>query len=217
MDPRTSIATGWGTTETVPAQTHPGVDADVIAGFRAGKPDDVRAVYRAYSGMVYGVAVRMLGDRGLAEEAAQRAFVNAWRAAASFDESRPLGPWLATIARRAAIDVHRHEQRRTHTALGDVSPADPAVVVLPPSAERTSDVWAVREAIGALPPDERQVVQLQHQHELTHTEIAERLNVPLGTVKSRSHRAHRRLAAALGHLREPIAQSSRTPGLEPSP
>ena len=60
----------------------------------------------------------------------------------------------------------------------------------------------MRAAIETLPPDEREVVRLQHLEELTQTEVAERLGVPVGTVKSRSHRAHRRLAALLGHLRE---------------
>lgn len=68
--------------------------------------------------------------------------------------------------------------------------------------DRTFDVWAVRQAIDELPPDEREIVRLQHLEELTHVEVAERLGLPVGTVKSRSFRAHRRLAARLGHLRE---------------
>ena len=60
----------------------------------------------------------------------------------------------------------------------------------------------MRAAIDTLPPDEREIVRLQHLEELTHTEVAERLGVPVGTVKSRSFRAHKRLAGMLGHLRE---------------
>ena len=60
----------------------------------------------------------------------------------------------------------------------------------------------MREAVDGLPPDERDVVRLQHFGGLTHPEVADRLGVPVGTVKSRSHRAHKRLAARLGHLRE---------------
>ena len=60
----------------------------------------------------------------------------------------------------------------------------------------------MRAAIDTLPPDEREIVRLQHLEELTHTEVAERLGVPVGTVKSRSFRAHKRLAGLLGHLRE---------------
>ena len=76
------------------------------------------------------------------------------------------------------------------------------MVSQPAGVERAYDVWAVREAIAELPSEERDVVQLQHVEELSHGEIAERLAVPVGTVKSRSFRAHRRLAARLGHLRD---------------
>ena len=178
------------------------VTADELAGFGRGEPDAVRAVYRAYGGLVFAVCMRTLGSRDLAGEAAQQTFVNAWRGAAGFDTQRDLGPWLATIARRTAIDIHRREARRPTANLDDVSPADSSVVELPVSVERSWEVAEVRAAIDSLPADEREVVRLQHLEELTHTEVAERLGVPVGTVKSRSFRAHRHLAARLGHLRE---------------
>jgi RNA polymerase sigma-70 factor (ECF subfamily) len=64
------------------------------------------------------------------------------------------------------------------------------------------EIWEVRRAVADLPPEEREVVRLQHLEGLTHAEIAERLGLPVGTVKSRSFRGHRRLAASLGHLNE---------------
>ena len=66
-------------------------------------------------------------------------------------------------------------------------------------------VWHVRRAIDALEPDEAVIVRLQHLEGMTHAEVAEKLGIALGTVKSRSHRAHRKLAELLGHLREPVA------------
>jgi RNA polymerase sigma-70 factor (ECF subfamily) len=177
------------------------VGPDELARFRAGDPDAVRAVFREYGGLVFAVALRTLGSRQLAEEATQETFVKAWRAAGSYDATREIGPWLATIARRAAIDLHRREARRPAVNVDDVL-TDPAVVDLPPGVDRAYDVWAVREAIDELPADEREVVRLQHLEELTQVEVAERLGIPVGTVKSRSHRAHRTLAARLGHLRE---------------
>ena len=63
-------------------------------------------------------------------------------------------------------------------------------------------MWQVRAAIDALPPDEREIVRLQHLQQFTQSEIAEKLGVPLGTVKSRAHRAHKTLLARLGHLRD---------------
>jgi len=174
----------------------------VAIRFRDGDTDAVQAVYREYGRLVYAVAHKVLGNKTLAEDATQQAFVQAWKAASSFDPSRDLGPWLATIARRAAIDVHRRESRRAAQALDDVAAGHPAVVTMPPSAEQAYDVWEVRRAIDELPPDEREVVRLQHLDGLTHAEVAERLDVPVGTVKSRSFRAHKRLAGRLGYLRE---------------
>ena len=174
---------------------------DTPALFRVGDPDAVRHVYREYGRMVFALTYRALGQRELAEEATQQTFVQAWRGAQTFDPGRELGPWLATIARRVAIDVHRRESRRAATSLDDLAPGDPAVVMLPPSAQAIEEVSEVRRAIDDLAPDERAVIRLQHLDGLTQTEIAERLGIPLGTVKSRSHRAHRQLAARLGHLR----------------
>jgi RNA polymerase sigma-70 factor (ECF subfamily) len=162
----------------------------------------VRAVYRAYGRLVYAVAYRVLGDRALAEEATQQTFVKAWRAAESLQESREMGPWLATIARRAAIDVYRSEAHRSADPIDSVAPGDPALRSKPETAEAAYDVWEVRQAIEALPAEEREIVRLQHFEGFTHTEIAERLALPAGTVKSRSFRAHKRLASQLGHLRE---------------
>jgi RNA polymerase sigma factor (sigma-70 family) len=177
-------------------------DRDLRARFRRGDSDAVREVYRSHGRLVYAVAYRVLGDRGLAEEATQQTFVKAWRAAQSFDERRELGPWLAAIARRVAIDVYRREATRSADPIESVPAGDPALLAAPQSAEAIYDVWEVRQAVAELPADEQEVVRLQHLDGFTHTQIAERLGVAVGTVKSRSFRAHKRLATLLGHLRE---------------
>ncbi|MGH9135228.1 MAG: RNA polymerase sigma factor [Ilumatobacteraceae bacterium] len=181
--------------------------ADDIDGFRRGDPDAVRGVYREYGRLVFAVARNMLASRELAEEATQQTFVKAWQAASNFDATRALGPWLTTIARRTCIDLHRREARRSATNLDDVSAAHPSLVTAEPDIAERYDAWAVRQAIDELPDDERTVVRLQHVEGLSHSEVADQLGVPIGTVKSRSFRAHRRLAAALGHLREPARRS----------
>jgi RNA polymerase sigma-70 factor (ECF subfamily) len=178
------------------------VDVEVATRFRDGDPEAVRAVYREYGRLVYAVAYKTLGDRDLAEEATQQTFVRAWQAAQTFDPSRELGPWLATIARRTAIDVFRRESRRAHVPLEELGPSERAVVTLPVDIDRSFAIWEVRRALGELPEEERRLVALQHLEGFTQGEIAERLGIPLGTVKSRSFRAHRRLAAVLGHLRD---------------
>jgi RNA polymerase sigma factor (sigma-70 family) len=177
------------------------VDRGVRRRFRDGDPEAVRVVYQAYGRLVYAVAYRVLGNPGLAEEATQQAFVKAWRAAGSLDESREMGPWLATIARRVAIDVYRSEAHRSADPLESVAPADPALTSRPESAEAVYDIWEVRRVVTELPPEEQEIVRLQHFEGLTHAAIAQRLKLPAGTVKSRSFRAHKRLAAQLGHLR----------------
>lgn len=177
------------------------MDDSTLIGFRDGRPDAVRAVYDAYARLVFTVANRILANRSHAEEATQQTFVQAWRASSTFDHDREFGPWLATIARRVAIDIHRREARRPTTALDDAAETNAALISLPPSVEQTFEAWEVRAAIDALPMDEREIVCLQHLGQLTHAEIAERLGVPIGTVKSRSFRAHKLLASRLGHLR----------------
>ncbi len=192
--------------ERAPAvPTRPTVDAAVRARFADGDPDAVRAVYRAYGRLVYTVAYRLLGDRSLSEEATQQTFLKAWRAAHSVDPSRELAPWLATIARRVAIDLHRRETLRRADPLDEVAPEQSALVTSPLSLDAVFDIWEVRRAVSALPTEDQQVVRLQHFEGLTHTEISNRLGLPLGTVKSRSFRAHKRLAADLGHLRQGVA------------
>jgi len=199
---RQTSASGIGVGRAPAAYDAAMVDDGTVAGFRAGDPDAVRAIYRAYGGLVFAVAQRVLGNQALAEEASQQAFVQAWRAARTFDPSRDLGPWLATIARRAAIDVHRRETVRAHASIDEVIEHDPGALAGPDGADRVFEVWAVRSAIDGLPREESDVVRLQHLTGLTHSQISDQLGIPVGTVKSRSSRAHRRLAAALGYLRE---------------
>jgi len=176
-------------------------DAAQLAAFRRRDPNAVRALYREYGRLVYAVAHRMLGQRDLAEEAVQLTFVRAWQAADRFDVDRDPASWLATIAKRTAIDIYRREARRATSALSDVAADDPALVTLPPDLDRLDAVWNVRRAINELPPEEATVVRLHHLDGMTHSEISERLGIALGTVKSRSHRAHQKLAVLLGHLR----------------
>jgi len=200
---RRTVAAGThgSVTRTRPGRAGREPDGRVRARFRDGDPEAVRLVYRAYGSLVYRVAFRVLGDRSLSEEATQQTFLRAWRAAGRFDASRELGPWLATIARRVAIDLYRREAIRTARPLESVAADDPALVG-EAATDGVLDVCAVRRAVSALPAEQQEVVRLQHFDGLAHEEIAAHLKVPVGTVKSRSHRAHRRLALELGYLRD---------------
>ena len=182
-------------------------DAELASWFASGDADSVRVVYQTYGRLVFAIAYRVLGDTGLAEDATQQTFVQAWRAAGSYDPSRALGAWLTTIARRVAIDVHRRERR--HRNLDNIDTSHSAsLVTLPPSAEQIHDVAEVRRALDKLPTTERDLIRMQHFDELSHAEIADKLEIPLGTVKSRTFRAHRRLAGILSDLRAEPADSA---------
>ena len=170
--------------------------------FRRGDEAAVRAVYSRFSGLVMAIAMRVLRDHSAAEEAVQLTFLQAWRNADSFAPGSDLAPWLATIARRAAIDIQRREGRRPTSRLDDADPTEAALITMPPSEERAWEAGQVRLAIDLLASDQREIVRMQHLQGFTHQQIADRLAVAVGTVKSRSFRAHSALAAALAHLRE---------------
>ena len=175
-------------------------DARLMKRFRAGDPDAVRELYERHGRAVFTVALRALGDRSLAEEVTQQTFLQAWRAAKSFDVDKDPAPWLYAIARRAAVDAYRRERRHREDRVDEVE-----IVALPPSFEGMWEAWEVRTAIDRLSDEERDVIRATHYLGMTHEETAASLGVPVGTVKSRSHRAHRRLASLLGHVREATA------------
>jgi RNA polymerase sigma-70 factor (ECF subfamily) len=187
----------------------------MIARFRAGDPDAVRDVFRRYAGSVTTVARSIVRDPELVADVVQQTFVKAWRAAATFEGERELGPWLYAIARRTAIDVLRSESHPTRGGhLPEVDGAAAAATVM--SFERTWEVHEIRRALDDLPEAERDVVRRSHLLGQTHEEIAHALGVPVGTVKSRSNRAHRRLGAALAHLLDDPsdANHARTPSVQ---
>lgn len=175
-------------------------DRQLLDGFIRRDESAIREIFGRYGGAVFGIAMKVLKDRGHAEEAAQQTFIKAWQAADRVDPNRDIGPWLYTIARRVAIDVYRREHRHAVIELDDRE-----IAVLPPSIEGAWEQWQVRLAVESLPPSESTILKHMYFLGYTQQETAERLDVPVGTVKSRSHRAHRKLAQSLSHLREESA------------
>ena len=165
----------------------------------AGDPDAIRQVYRAYGRLVFSIAHRILNDAGQAEDATQLAFTKLWRAAARVDPGSDVRPLLFTIVRRVAYDLSDSTRRRPWTPLEEV--AEPSV---DDELDRLATEWQVREAIDTLPEEERDIVRMQHLDGMTHAEIAAARGWPIGTVKSRSFRAHKRLLVLLGPLREEV-------------
>lgn len=166
--------------------------------FARGDVEALAEVYDRYARAVWVVAVSVTRVDHLAQEAVQEAFLRAWRCASAYDPCLPLGPWLMTIARHASLDLLRREYRPTRGG----HEAEQDVVVEDPGIDEAWTAWQVQEALGRLREDERTIVRLSFFDDLTQTQIAERLGLPIGTVKSRSHRAHRRLAELLTHLRD---------------
>ena len=170
-------------------------DRELARRFPSGDEEVVRAVYGRYGRAVHTIAMSVLNDQWAAADVVQATFLKAWRASARFAPDRELGPWLYSIARHQAIDAYRRLRRV------DVADADSIdVVELPPSLERAWEDWEVRVALDKLPADEQEIVRLAWFDGLSHPEIAAHLAIPVGTVKSRMHRAHRRLASLLAHL-----------------
>lgn len=156
-----------------------------------------------------GVALAMLSDRDDAEEVVQETFTIAWRRVDLFDrESGRLLPWLLRIARNRAIDRLRGRRRRVEkvrrleafgvTGAGAAAPVEPNEAAVPGWHVHT----AVHEALAQLPPEQREAVHLAYFEGLTQSEIAERLGIPLGTVKTRLRLAFDKLRAGLASIRD---------------
>lgn len=171
------------------------MDREILERFRAGDESAIKTVYERFRGPVFAISMSVLHDHGLAADATQQTFVKAWQAATTYDPDRELAPWIYAIARRTAIDIYRKHSRSVVS--DEVDSTAP-----PPALDTIWEVFEVRSALDRLPDEERQVIKLSHFDGLTHTEIAEHMGIPVGTVKSRSHRAHRRLVELLRHVEE---------------
>ena len=144
-------------------------------------------LYDRHSRIVYGLVLRILQQASTAEEVVQDVFLQLWRNAAQYDTSRgPFLPWLLTLSRNRALDYLRlksERQRRREDQTDEL----PAVIAAPDFESRLDEkrrALRVRELIGALQPQQRHAIELAYFEGLTHSEIAAKLQEPLGTVKS---------------------------------
>ena len=163
----------------------------------AQSEDTMRALYRTYGGELYGFALKLLGDRGQAEELVQDVFTRVWRRADSYDPERAsFRTWLYGIARNAIVDLKRRQSVRPALAVHE--PDDQPAV--DDSFEHALLSWQVNSALERLTPDHRQVIRLAHFQGLTLREISEQTGIPLGTVKSRTSYALRALRLAFDEM-----------------
>jgi len=177
-------------------------DRDLVRRIRGGDEDAFRRLFRRYAPTALGLARRVVRQPHLAEETVQEAFLSVWRNAASFDEGRgSVRAWLMGAVHNRAVDAVRREEaqrRRAEDAASDpgLEPLDPGDTVVEEvgiDQERT----AVRAALGKLPSEQRQVIELMYFGGQSQSRIAKRLGLPLGTVKSRTLLGMRRLRAEL--------------------
>jgi RNA polymerase sigma factor (sigma-70 family) len=168
-------------------------DECLVAGMASGDAGAVTTLVRRYQARLYGLALRVTEDSGLAEEVAQDVFVRAWRYATTYDARRGrVDTWLLTIARNLSMDAVR--PRRDF-------PTDPERLVLSrrdlPDEPEYERVEHLRAGLRALPAEQARPIVLAAVYGLTAREIAEREGVPLGTVKTRIRRGLRRLRHVL--------------------
>ncbi|MCC6612403.1 MAG: sigma-70 family RNA polymerase sigma factor [Anaerolineae bacterium] len=145
------------------------------------------ALYDQYAGIVYGITMRVLQNTTLAEEATQDTFMKIWKRAEDWDAERgKLVTWVLTIARYTAIDRLRKEQRQSPwTAIGLDDLLNALSSSGPVDSERFFDAQVLQRLIRQLPDDRIKVIELAFFRGMSHSEIAEFLQEPLGTVKSR--------------------------------
>jgi RNA polymerase sigma-70 factor (ECF subfamily) len=174
-------------------------DRDLVARLRTGDEEAFRGLFRRYAPNAQALALRVVRQPFLAEEIVQDAFLALWRNPAGFDPSRgSFRAWLLGLVHHRAVDLVRREesQRRRAEAVG----AEPEPNGTPDPADEVAeqidlaqDSAKVRSALEVLPNEQRAVIELMYFGGLTQSMIAERLSLPLGTVKSRTLLGMRRL------------------------
>jgi RNA polymerase sigma-70 factor (ECF subfamily) len=150
------------------------------------------AIYDAYHRLVYGVAMRMLGDVAAAEDVTQAVFLKIWSAPQLFESGNFAG-WLVRVTRNRALDVLRSKSYQ-HEELPQAQPADE---MLEETAFAHIDADRVRAALAQLPEDQRTLIETGFFGGVTHEEMARRLGIPLGTVKTRIRAGLRKLRGVL--------------------
>ena len=174
-------------------------DVDLVQRLAAGDRDAVAELYDRHAARVLGLAYRIVRNSGDAEDVVQEVFSQAWRTAPNYQPARgTVAGWLLMMARTRAIDRLRSRQARRDTAGDpDLDAIPSASAPVPDQLIADQEAARVRDALLALPSDQKTALELAYFEGLTQTEIAERLQTPLGTVKTR-------IRTALASLRRSV-------------
>jgi RNA polymerase sigma-70 factor (ECF subfamily) len=160
-------------------------DEAVVGLMARGQEDALAELYDRHGRVAYGLALRVVRDPSHAEDSVQEAFLDAWRSAGRFAPERGRArTWLLTFVHRRAVDLVRREQRRRTDPLE--SAAEPVTAAADDEAWLRLDRERVQAALRVLPDEQREAIELAYYGGLTQSELAERLGVALGTIKSRT-------------------------------
>ncbi len=192
------------------SRDYSGFPDEALLALAAREDEEALAqLYDRYGRVAYGLALRIVRDQALAEDAVQEAFLAVWRSAAGFrsDRAKP-STWILTLVHRRAVDVVRREERRRAAPLETAEELDAHGLATDEEIELTDRRRLVQEALRQLPDEQREALELAYYAGLTQSELAERLSVPLGTIKSRMFTGLRRLRDILADagLDEPLAE-----------
>ena len=177
-------------------------DEALVALVARGDEDALAELYDRVSRIAYGLALRVLRDERHAEDAVQEAFLQVWRSAATFRAERAkASTWILTLVHRRAVDLVRREERRQAEPLPDDGESAQAPEQTDEAAWLRFERERVQTALRQLPDVQREALELAYYGGFSQSELAERLGVPLGTIKSR-------MFAGLARLRELLDDST---------
>lgn len=176
-----------------------GTDQEAVRRVLAGDTEAFSSLVERYGGRVYNIALRITNDADAASDCAQEAFIRAYRALHQYDPMLPFGPWIYRIATNASLNHvqrwHAHESPVGEAGLPE-SP-EPDHSGPESSALQREELDEVLAAMRELPPHYRAALALRHLQQLSYQEVADSLDIPLGTVKTHLHRARAALVAQL--------------------
>jgi RNA polymerase sigma-70 factor (ECF subfamily) len=164
-------------------------EPELIQAIRNRDKKGIEALYDMYSSALYGVIYRIIQHEGIAEDLLQETFVKIWNSAASYDESKGrLFTWMVNIARNLSIDKTRSKDFRNHSKTEDIE----NIVLSVDTGSTTSmnpETLGLKDLVDKLKPEQKIILDLVYFRGFTHVEVAEELDIPLGTVKTRLRNA----------------------------
>ena len=183
--------------ETISDMQSEMTDMEVALGFRAGEDDALAEAYRRWSRMIHATAMRSTGNAEDAADITQMVFVNAWKGRATYrPEAGSLPGWLMTITRRRIAD-HWESRTRDAKVRSAVEAVEPISDSAPPDTDRVAAQMFVADELERLGDPAGRIVRLAFYEDLTHTQIADQLQMPIGTVKSHIRRSLERLRSRM--------------------